>query len=195
MMRRISSTFTELKHTSRRFLSIILKIEEMLQSWFPHIKPNLTDDGVQPKRQKHHHHHHHGGASLPPPPPPPPRSSLVSLCSSDVEPASLGSLYSTTHLKWLHTSPICSLKTPESMLVQRASSSTSSTSPLPARCSQEVTQDNAVSSSTDSHKTPPPPRRLGRGRLAFKISSPCLERLLQAKESIIAPRTDGGWLS
>uniref|UniRef100_A0A0F8AIR0 Uncharacterized protein n=1 Tax=Larimichthys crocea TaxID=215358 RepID=A0A0F8AIR0_LARCR len=163
----------------------------MLQSWFPHIKPNLTDDGVQPKRQKHHHHH--GGASLPPPPPP---SSLASLCSSDVDPASLGSLYSTTHLKWLHTSPICSLKTPESMLVQRASSSTSSsTSPLPTPLGQEVTQDNAVSSSTDSHKTTTPLRRLGRGRLAFKISSPCLERLLQAKESIIAPRTDGGWMS
>ncbi|XP_051234417.1 circadian-associated transcriptional repressor-like [Dicentrarchus labrax] len=168
-----------------RFLSIILKIEEMLQSWFPNIKP--TDDGSPPKKQKHP-----SSASSPPPPP---ASSL--LCSSDVEPAVAAS-YSSTHLKWLHTSAICSLKTPESTLSRpaaaAAAASSPSASPLPARCSQEATQDNAVSSSTD--------RRTGRRlatepRLPFKISSPCLERLLKAKDSIIAPRTvgDGGWLS
>ncbi|XP_039983691.1 circadian-associated transcriptional repressor-like isoform X2 [Xiphias gladius] len=149
-----------------RFLSIILKIEEMLQSWFPHIKPNLlqTDDSTPAKKQKHR-----GSAS------PPPAS------------------YSSTHLKWLHTSPLCSLKTPGPLLAQAP--------PLPARRSQEVTQDNAVSSSTDS-RTGPLRRlsanpRLSQGPLPFKISSPCLERLLQAKDSIIAPRTmgDGGWLS
>ncbi|XP_040902482.1 circadian-associated transcriptional repressor-like isoform X2 [Toxotes jaculatrix] len=161
-----------------RFLGIILKIEEMLQSWFPHIKPNLlqTDDSSSAKKQKHH-------SSASPPP-----------ASSDVEPTAS---YSSTHLKWLHTSPICSLKTPESMLGQPAASAP----PLPARCNQEVTQDSAVSSSTDSHTGSL--RRLGaiprlsQGPLPFKISSPCLERLLQAKDSIIAPRTvgDGGWLS
>ncbi|XP_035538406.1 circadian-associated transcriptional repressor-like [Morone saxatilis] len=161
-----------------RFLSIILKIEEMLQSWFPNIKP--TDDGSPPKKQKHH-----SSASSPPPPPP---SSL--LCSSDVEPAVAAS-YSSTHLKWLHTSAVCSLKTPESTLSRPAAAAAS---PLPARCSQEATQDNAVSSSTDrrtGHRLAAEPR------LPFKISSPCLERLLKAKDSIIAPRTmgDGGWLS
>ncbi|XP_031179562.1 circadian-associated transcriptional repressor-like isoform X2 [Sander lucioperca] len=165
-------------NTGGRFLSIILKIEEMLQSWFPHIRPVLTqtdDSGTPAKKQRPH-------ASPPP-------SSLGSLCSSDSFP----------HLKCLHTSAICSLKTPESPLGQPAASA--SASRLPARCSQEVTQDNAVSSSTDSH--PGPLRRLGasarlsRGALPFKISSPCLERLLRAQESIIAPRTvgDGGWLS
>lgn len=161
-----------------RFLSIILKIEEMLHSWFPHIRPNLTvtDDCTPAKRQKQHH------SSASPPPPSP-----VSLCSSD----------SSTHLKWLHTSPICSLKTPQSMLTQPASFA----SPPPTRRNQEVTQDNSVSSSTDSYSVPLRRRlgaepRLSRGPLPYKISSPCLERLLQAKESIITPRTvgDGGWL-
>nr|XP_046253060.1 circadian-associated transcriptional repressor-like isoform X2 [Scatophagus argus] len=168
-----------------RFLSIVLKIEKMLQSWFPHVKPNVTqtDDCSPPKKQKHH-------SSASPPPP-----SVASLRSSDAE-STLACSYSSTHLKWLHTSPICSLKTPESTLGRCAAS------PPPARCSQEVTQDDAVSSSTDFHTealrrfhVDP---RLNQRPLAFKISSPCLERLLQAKESIIAPRTaggDGGWLS
>ncbi|XP_076591156.1 uncharacterized protein LOC143323259 [Chaetodon auriga] len=168
-------------HMGGRFLSIVLKIEEMLQSWFPHIKAGQrqADRGSPAKKQKLHH----GGASSP-------------LSSSDVEPAPVAS-YSSTHLKWLHTSPICSLKTPESVHSQRAATA----SPPPARRRQEVTQDNAVSSSTDLHAGPL--RRPGadprpcRGPLPFKISSPCLERLLQAKESIIAPRTvrGGGWLS
>ncbi|XP_069384080.1 circadian-associated transcriptional repressor-like isoform X1 [Paralichthys olivaceus] len=147
-------------HMGGRFLSIVLKIEEMLQSWFPHIKPNpQTDDSTAAKKQKHHLHHH----SASPPPP---------LCSS---------ASSSSHLKRLHPAPVKPL---ESRL-----------HPL------EVTQDNAVSSSTDSltwprgHSCTHP--RLSQGALHFKIRSPCLERLLQAKDSIITPRTvgDGGWLS
>ncbi|GAA6222954.1 circadian-associated transcriptional repressor-like [Lates japonicus] len=160
-----------------RFLNIILKIEEMLQSWFPHIKPDLpqTDSSTPAKKQKQHH-----SRASPPPP---------SLCSSDVEPTAS---HFSSHLKWLH---IGSLKTPESTFGQPAASA----SPAPSRCSQEVTQDNAVSSSTDSHtlrrlSANPRPRQ---EPLPFKISSPCLERLLQAKDSIITPRTvgNGGWLS
>ncbi|XP_008303074.1 uncharacterized protein LOC103374721 [Stegastes partitus] len=145
-----------------RFLGIVLKIEEMLHSWFPQIKPNQTDDGSAAKKLKRH-----GGASPPP---------------SDLHSAS----NSSTNLKWLHTSPICSLKTPEAPPVR------------PAASRVEPTQDDAISSSTDwTTEPPPPPRRpaagprLRRGPPPFKISSPCLERLLQAKESIIAPRTDG----
>ncbi|XP_034385665.1 circadian-associated transcriptional repressor-like [Cyclopterus lumpus] len=108
--------------TSGRFLGTILKIEAMLQSWFPHIGP---DRGA--KKQKRH-----GGASSSPPP-------------------SSGRL---------HPSPVRTLKTPE------------------------PTQDSAVSSSTDPG--PPPPGR----RLGFKLRSPCLERLLQAKGSVVAPRTE-----
>lgn len=151
------------------FLSIILKIEEMLQSWFPHIKPNQTqtDDSTPAKKQRQHH----SSASSPPPRPP-------------------AASHSCTHLKWLHMSPICSLKTPEATLGQPTAATTSHL---------DATQDNAVSSSTDTgplqtpnhHRHPP---RLYRGPPPFKITSPCLERLLQAKESIIAPRTagDGG---
>lgn len=126
---------------------------------------------------------HHGGA-------------VSSSPSSDVDPP-LAASYSSTHLKWLHTSPICSLKTATST----GSRGASATPPLSPRCRQEVTQDNAVSSSTDLHMGPLLPLgagpRLRRGPLPFKISSPCLERLLQAKESIIAPRVAGGgaWLS
>ncbi|AWP01058.1 Hypothetical protein SMAX5B_021162 [Scophthalmus maximus] len=100
-------------NTSRRFLGVLLKLEEMLQNWFPHVRPDLppTDDASSAKKQK------------------------------------------------------------------------------------EVTQDNAVSSSTESHADP---RLSQQGALPYKISSPCLERLLQAKDSIIiTPRAvgDGGWSS
>ncbi|XP_029000220.1 uncharacterized protein LOC114852183 isoform X3 [Betta splendens] len=143
-----------------RFFSIILKMEEMLHSWFPHIKATLaqTDDSTAAKKQK---------------------QNQSSASSPHVEPAAS---YSSTQLRRLHSSLACSLKAPESR-----------PSP-PTRCSQGVTQDNAVSSSTDSLAGPR--RRLSRGPLPFKVSSPCLERLLQAKESIIAPRTVGedGWL-
>ncbi|KAK5874471.1 hypothetical protein PBY51_019413 [Eleginops maclovinus] len=152
-----------------RFHSIVLKIEEMLHSWFPHIRPDLThtDHCTPAKKQKHQ-------SSASPPP-----HSPVSFCSSD----------SSTRLKWLHMSPICPLKTLESTLSQPASASSS---PPPARCSQGATQDSAVSSSTDSHSSVP--SRLSRGPLPFKFTTPCLVRLLQAKDSIIVPRMmeDGG---
>ncbi|XP_075934671.1 uncharacterized protein LOC142934136 [Anarhichas minor] len=146
-----------------RFLSFILKIEEMLHSWFPHITsdPTQTDDGSPAKKQKHH-----GGASSPPP------SSAAALCSSDSS-------------RRRNASTV--LKTPEPTPGRPAASS-APTSPPPARrsiSSQEVTQDAAVSSSTDSHSGPSPPP-------PFKIRLPCLERLLQTKESIVSPQDRGG---
>lgn len=65
----------------------------------------------------------------------------------------------------LHPLPVCILTRP---------------GPRPGRRRQGATQDSSVSSSTDS-----PPRRLG-----FKVRSPCLERLLLAKESVVAPRAE-----
>ncbi|KAJ0001742.1 hypothetical protein NQD34_001538 [Periophthalmus magnuspinnatus] len=110
-----------------RFLSTVLKIEEMLQTWFPHIKdPSVC------KTQK--------------------------LCPVGPE-----WLYSS------HDAPLHWLRPP-----------------LPECPAPSVTQDNAVSSSTDFLTAPPrdstPP--------SFTIRSPCLERLLQAKESIIQTRTE-----
>ncbi|KAM9861109.1 uncharacterized protein ACBR49_003505 [Aulostomus maculatus] len=162
-------------HIGGRFLSTIMKIEEMLRSWFPHVRPAQTadSDGVPAKKPKLC-----SGASSAP-------ASPASLGSSDVD---LTGSYCSTHLKWLHTSPICSLKLPESTLP-------TAPSPPLARRHLEVTQDNAVSSSSDSLARPPrhlgAQPRLSQMPLPSKISSPCLERLLQAKGSIITPRTVG----
>ncbi|XP_061520983.1 uncharacterized protein LOC133395797 [Phycodurus eques] len=145
-----------------RFLSIVMKIEEMLRSWFPRIKPNQANDSSPAKKQKR---------TAPWPP--------ASLCSSDGESATSGSFI---HVGRPHTSPICSR--------ERSDSTLSPQSP-----SRGVTQDNFVSSSTDSAVLPPrrprgPPRHLSQGPLPFKISSPYLERLLKAKKSTLTPRGD-----
>ncbi|KAM7014922.1 uncharacterized protein LKV04_012479 [Tautogolabrus adspersus] len=185
-------------YVGRRFFGLLLKIEEMLQSWFPHIKANVTqtDGGPAAKTLKVNMFlllcqsvvmifslSPHSSASLPP--------------LSDVG-SPLAASHSSTRLKWLHTSPICSVKTPESTLARPAASPSS---PPPACCSQEATQDHAVSSTSELHsETPhhlPPAPRVSREPLPFKIISPCLERLLQAKDSIIVPLTAGeeGWMS
>lgn len=89
-------------------------------------------------------------------------------------------IYSITRLLWFP--------------LQRYSTSSSSSSSSPP---QEVTQVNAVSSSTDClgkrGRILAPPLRPGlQGPLPFNITSPCLERLLQAKESIVTPYVAGG---
>ncbi|XP_075904524.1 circadian-associated transcriptional repressor-like [Nelusetta ayraudi] len=76
---------------------------------------------------------------------------------------------------------------------KRYSNSSSSSSSPP----QEVMQVNAVSSSTDClgkrGRILAPPLHPGlQGPLPFNITSPCLERLLQAKESIVTPYAAGG---
>ncbi|XP_028295552.1 circadian-associated transcriptional repressor-like [Gouania willdenowi] len=123
-----------------RFLHILLKIEEMLQKWFPHIRPT-PDEDAPTKRLKHQ-----------------------DATTTEV---------TSTHLLWLHTSPICSMKTPDVSPSEHAASS----------CCCNMTQDNVVSSTTDSF-SPQKHTQL------LRISSPCLERLLQAKEST-TPHTDG----
>lgn len=77
--------------------------------------------------------------------------------------------------------------------LQRHGTSSSSSSSSP----QQVTQVNTVSSSTDSlgkcGRVLAPPLHSGlQGPLPFNITSPCLERLLQAKESIVNPYVAGG---
>lgn len=114
-------------HRGGRFLSILLKIEEMLQSWFPHVKAASADNSALTKKQKLC-----------------PVSPMWLCCFHEDD--------SSTSLRWLHPLPVC---------------------PSPS-----LTQDNAVSSSTEPHCVTARP-------LAFSIRSPCLERLLQAKESII----------
>ncbi|XP_051919948.1 uncharacterized protein LOC127599765 isoform X2 [Hippocampus zosterae] len=136
------------------FLCIIVKIEEMLRSWFPRIRPNQTHDSPPAKKQKAH-----SSAAWSP----------ASVCSSD---GALVTSDSLNYIRRLHTSPVCSLEQSQSTLG-------------PQSPSQVVTQDNFVSSTTDCLPSPPRHTRghqrpLPRGPLLFKISSPCLERLLKS---------------
>lgn len=88
--------------------------------------------------------------------------------------------YSASNLKWLHTSPICSPTAEETQAGPRHL--------LPPR-DRDLTQDNAVSSSTDSHtnKSDSVPR----GPPPGKINAPCLERLLKSTDSIITRKGTG----
>lgn len=94
--------------------------------------------------------------------------------------------YSASSLKWLHASPICSATADQAQVLPRHL--------LPPR-DKDLTQDNSVSSSTDSRsKTDSDPR----GPPPGKINAPCLERLLKSTESIISRKgpgsqTDSSW--
>ncbi|TWW75713.1 circadian-associated transcriptional repressor [Takifugu rubripes] len=170
-----------------KYMNIILKMEEMLKSWFPNVKlqdqvvvtqteeaaptkklklsPGITTAEVGPVTVSE-----------------PPACSKV-LRVVDLTPAGA---YSASNLKWLHTSPICSATAEHAQAVPRHL--------LPPR-DKDLTQDNLVSSSTDSQsKTDSVPR----GPPPRKINAPCLERLLKSTESIISRKgpsgqTDSSW--
>ncbi|XP_036390404.1 uncharacterized protein LOC118781557 [Megalops cyprinoides] len=159
-----------------RYINIILKVEEMLRSWFPNVKSkdqlacDQTEETTPSKRKKlcpvttAESPMSLGG---------PPGSSKALGVS---EPTPLGA-YSATNLKWLHTSPICS---PTAELALGGLRQWPP--PAPPR-DKGVMQDSAVSSSTDSPPESRPP--LG------KINAPCLERLLKSTESIISRKNTG----
>uniref|UniRef100_A0A673ZYP1 Circadian-associated transcriptional repressor-like n=2 Tax=Salmo trutta TaxID=8032 RepID=A0A673ZYP1_SALTR len=203
-----------------RYVSVILKLEAMLHSWFPQVRARRDPDPDQhnDSQEEHHtpatrHKQYHAPAHPPPPASPP----VVSPPEGDHHPALRASdgplpgsfpYSSATHLKCLHTVPICSSKTETETAQQeppglgRPSTACSLGSNRQAE-DQEQTQDDAVSSSTDPQGSPMDPylqtqpyrvrpRAHRRGPPSGKISSPCLERLLQSKESIIAPRNTGG---
>ncbi|XP_039504143.1 uncharacterized protein LOC120460440 [Pimephales promelas] len=180
-----------------RYVNIILKMEEMLKNWFPHIKPQRSDQAntaalmeeTNPSKK----------AKLSPATSPlltgianPATTSALSMGNkamrvSDLTPPGP---YSATNLKWLHTSPICSPTAEQAQGTVR--------NVLTAHRDSDATQDNSVSSSTDrlckTESTPsrPPPA---------KINAPCLERLLKSTESIISQKgpvgfggmAAGGW--
>uniref|UniRef100_A0A1A7WVX7 Chromosome 1 open reading frame 51 n=1 Tax=Iconisemion striatum TaxID=60296 RepID=A0A1A7WVX7_9TELE len=162
-----------------KYVDIILKMEEMLKSWFPHVKlqDQLTraDGVVSSKRPKVNPVVPTAAASpvivgdLP--------AGTKALRVTDLTPPGA---YSANNLKWLHTSPICSPAAEEAQAGPRHL--------LPCR-DRDLTQDNAVSSSTDSQtKKDPVPR----GPPPGKIRAPCLERLLKSTDSIITRRETGG---
>ncbi|XP_016430817.1 uncharacterized protein ciartb [Sinocyclocheilus rhinocerous] len=180
-----------------RYVNIILKMEEMLKNWFPHIKPQRSDQAntaalmeettlsKKPKLSPATSPLLTGIAN-------PATTSALSMGNkamrvSDLTPPGP---YSATNLKWLHTSPICSL------MVEQAQGTVRNF--LTSHRDREATQDNSVSSSTDrlckteSAPSRPPPA---------KINAPCLERLLKSTESIITQKAPvglggmaaGGW--
>ncbi|KAG7283742.1 hypothetical protein CRUP_034366 [Coryphaenoides rupestris] len=168
-----------------RFLSTLLQIEKMLQSWFPHVKPRpsviQSERSTPAKRQKRHH----TSATLP-------LSSGPSLSTSPPSSRASSGPYSATILKWLHTSPICSPKTAGQG--QPTTTTTTTTTP-PSGCEPGATQDSVVSSSTDVSTRGRRSSHRRHGRLLapplappFKLRSPCLERLLQAKGSVMSRR-------
>ncbi|XP_054633621.1 uncharacterized protein LOC129181895 isoform X1 [Dunckerocampus dactyliophorus] len=86
--------------------------------------------------------------------------------------------YSASNLKWLHTSPICS---PTAEQAQAG--------PRHVAPPRDITQDSAVSSSTD---IPANTDSVPRGPPPGKINAPCLERLLKSTESIITRKGTSG---
>lgn len=153
-----------------KYIHILLKMEVMLKSWFPQVKlleqppATQTEDSVPTKKPKLC-----SSATVSP----------FTYMESVLGPKTLSvtdltppGAYSASNMKWLHTSPICSPTAEQSRAKDR-----------------DLTQDSAVSSSTDcptETKTPAPPR----GPPLGKINAPCLERLLRSTESIITQRMD-----
>ncbi|KAK9516656.1 hypothetical protein VZT92_024575 [Zoarces viviparus] len=162
-----------------KYVNIILKMEEMLKSWFPNVKltdqvtVTQTEEAVPTKKPKLSPVTI--TAVMSPVSVSDPPAGVKTLRATDLTPPGA---YSASNLKWLHTSPICS------PIAEQAQAG--SRHPLSPR---DLTQDNAVSSSTDSHtKTVLVPR----GPPPGKINAPCLERLLKSTESIIIRKGTGG---
>ncbi|KAJ0028893.1 hypothetical protein NQD34_003890 [Periophthalmus magnuspinnatus] len=155
-----------------KYINIILKMEDMLKSWFPQVQlpqqplaAQTRDHGIPSKKPKL-------------------CSSLLFSPFTNTEPGpktlrvtdlTPPEAYSASNVKWLHTSPICS----------PVCSPTAEQSQAKDR---DLTQDNAVSSSTDCHIQT---ETRAQGPPLGKIKAPCLEKLLKSTESIITHRMDG----
>ncbi|XP_038124777.1 circadian-associated transcriptional repressor [Cyprinodon tularosa] len=164
-----------------KYVDIILKMEAMLKSWFPHVKlqeqhaTTQTEGLVPSKRLKvSPSAPSAAGSSVSHSDPP---AATKALRVTDLTPPEA---YSANNLKWLHTSPICSPTAEEGQAGPRHAL-------LPG--DKDLTQDSAVSSSTDGHvKTD----SVLRGPPPGKINAPCLERLLKSTDSIITRSGTGG---
>ncbi|KAI1889547.1 hypothetical protein AGOR_G00163990 [Albula goreensis] len=134
-----------------RYINIILKVEVMLKTWFPNVKPGDQEAGdhaqeaTPSKRQKVS-----PVTTALPVSASVPASLSGQLASEEGQRAGEAArpgMHSATSLKWLHTSPICSPTVePGASLRQRATPG-----------GRGVTQDNSVSSSTDPAPTTPTP--------------------------------------
>ncbi|XP_037104186.1 uncharacterized protein LOC119120987 isoform X2 [Syngnathus acus] len=146
------------------FLSIIMKIEEMLQIWFPRIKPNQVHYSPPSKKQKVH-------SSAP--------SSPASVCSSD---GSWVTCNSCNQVGRLHISPICSLERLESTVGPRSLSQ--------GVTQDNFVSSSTDCRLLPPHRLRGPPCCLSQATLPLNMSSPCLERLLKAKKSNLTSRRD-----
>ncbi|XP_054633622.1 circadian-associated transcriptional repressor isoform X2 [Dunckerocampus dactyliophorus] len=162
-----------------KYISIILKMEEMLKSWFPNVKPQHqqaithAEEVVPTKKLKLSPVTHTEGVS----------PVTISDTPVGAKPLRVTDLtppgaYSASNLKWLHTSPICS---PTAEQAQAG--------PRHVAPPRDITQDSAVSSSTD---IPANTDSVPRGPPPGKINAPCLERLLKSTESIITRKGTSG---
>ncbi|XP_041853166.1 circadian-associated transcriptional repressor isoform X2 [Melanotaenia boesemani] len=166
-----------------KYIDIILKMEEMLKSWFPNVKlqdqltVTQTEEAVASKRLKLSPVT--TSAAVSPATVSDPPASIKALRVTDLTPPGA---YSANNLKWLHTSPICSPTAEQAQAGPRH---------LLTPRDRDLTQDNAVSSSTDSHtQTDSVPR----GPPPGKINAPCLERLLKSTDSIITRKGTGSFM-
>ncbi|KAM9754268.1 uncharacterized protein ciartb [Menidia menidia] len=164
-----------------KYIDIILKMEEMLKSWFPNVKlqdqltVTQTEEAIASKRLKFSPVTTTAASSPSAGGDPP--AGAKALRVTDLTPAGA---YSADHLKWLHTSPICS---------PTAEPAPAGPRPPPAPRDTDLTQDSAVSSSTDGR---PHTDSAPRGPPPGKINAPCLERLLKSTDSIITRGGAGG---
>ncbi|KAM3609818.1 uncharacterized protein V6R79_020704 [Siganus canaliculatus] len=163
-----------------KYSNIILKMEEMLKSWFPNVRlqdqltVTQTEEAVPTKKLKLSPVITTAAVSPVTISDSPP--GVKALRVTDLTPPGA---YSASNLKWLHTSPICSPTAEQAQAGLRH---------LLSPRDRDLTQDCAVSSSTDSHaKTDSVPR----GPPPGKINAPCLERLLKSTESIITRKGTG----
>ncbi|XP_051918201.1 circadian-associated transcriptional repressor [Hippocampus zosterae] len=166
-------------YLGEKYISVILKMEEMLKSWFPNLNPlhqpaaTHTEETVPTKKLKLS---------------PATSTAAVSPVTISDTPAGAKPLrvtdltppgpYSASNLKWLHTSPICAPTAEQGQAAIRHAASP-----------RDLTQDSAVSSSTDS---PANTDSVSRGPPPGKINAPCLERLLKSTESIITRKGSSG---
>ncbi|XP_075994750.1 uncharacterized protein ciartb [Genypterus blacodes] len=168
-----------------KYINIILKMEEMLKSWFPNVKPTNQAAFAQteeaPPTKKLKVSPARGSAALSSVTAGDPAVGAKALRVTDLTPPAAA--YSASNLKWLHASPICS---PTAAAAQAQAQA--GPRHLPAPRDRDLTQDNAVSSSTDSHKKTD---SVPRGPPPGKINAPCLERLLKSTESIITRKGTG----
>jgi len=160
-----------------RYFNIIVKMEEMLKSWFPNVKPRDQHTVAQTEETS-----------------PTKRAKL--LVSTTVLPGAAVSPFTTSapfpaakaprvtdlppsgasNTKWLHSAPLGALAADHGDQGGGGSLATS----------RALTQDSAISSSTDGSRGGGAKTDSAPGRPSpAKINAPCLERLLKSTESII----------